>query len=165
MGAPQQTAKADDPSLQSTDNRDAAGEAALKAANQRAAAAVGGDPVAPANTRIPAPGNDGLGKPTSTAEHGEVIAYGPRRESGRMYIPITIHNGGDDRVAYRVKVTVVGGSQDSPVTVVTKADNVFPGTTWPTQVDITAAGTDTSPADLRISLDVVRDVYPFGDSR
>lgn len=161
--APRQTAQDGDPSPESTDVDEAMAEANREADEQRAAAAASGEPVAPRDTHIPAPGEYGFGKPAATAQHGEVVAYTPRHESGRLTVPITIHNGSDDRVNYRVEVTVVGGNQDSPVTVTTNANNVFPGTTWPTQVDITTAGVTTSPANLQIRLEVVQDVYPYGD--
>jgi len=161
--SPQQQ-QIDDTSHKATDTVETLGEAAREAADQRAAAAADGEPVAPQDTRIPDPGGYGFGKPASTAQHGEVVAYTPRREAGRLYVPVTMHNGGDEHVAYHVEITAVAEGRNSPVTVKTQADNVFPGTTWPTQVDITAVGADTSPADVRISLEAVRDVYPFGDS-
>ncbi|MEV5474815.1 hypothetical protein AB0L66_20995 [Streptomyces sp. NPDC052207] len=74
------------------------------------------------------------------------------------------HNASDDRVTYRVTVTAIGANQDSTITLTTRADNVFPHTTWPTQIDITAADAHTSPTRMRISLHVVQDAYPFGDS-
>lgn len=163
VAAPQQTPQADNPSPRST-KTDAFAAAGRKADEQRAAAAAGGDPVAPKDTHIPGPDEYGFGKPAATAQHGDVVAYTPRRESGRLIVPLTIHNASDDRVNYLVKVTAVEGNQNSPVTVTTRADNVFPETTWPTQVDITAAGAGTSPTDMRISLEVVQDAYPFSDS-
>ncbi|MFE6552561.1 hypothetical protein ACFVHS_29745 [Streptomyces sp. NPDC057746] len=164
MAAPHRTGQVDEPSPRSTDTDDAFAAAGREADEQRAAAAAGGDPVAPKDTHIPGPDQYGFGKPASTAQHGEVVAYTPRRESGRLIVPLTIHNASGDRVNYLVKVTAVGGNQNSPVTVTTRADNVFPETTWPTQVDITAAGAGTSPTGMRISLEVVQDAYPFGDS-
>ncbi|MGW5093194.1 hypothetical protein ACWEQ1_02530 [Streptomyces nodosus] len=156
--------RSDEASSQATNTDNTLGNAAREAAARRAAAAASGDPVAPKETNVPDPADYGFGKPASTTQKGEVVAYAPRRESGRLYVPITIHNGSDKRVTYHVNVTVVGGKQDSRVTVKTQADNVFPGTTWPTQVDITAVGADTNPADVQIRLEAVRDVYPFGDS-
>ncbi|MFJ4921009.1 hypothetical protein [Streptomyces sp. NPDC088725] len=138
-------------------------KAAREAAAQRAAAAPSGDPVGPKNTGIPEPGDYGFGKTTATAEGGEVVAYAPRLESGRLYVPLTMHNAGDQRVAYTVTVTVSGGDQRSPLSVTEKAANVFPGTTWPAQADITASGSTSSPDSLRVSLTVVKDIYPFGD--
>ncbi|MEE1671495.1 hypothetical protein RCR19_39385 [Streptomyces sp. WAC07094] len=154
----------DTPSPPAPDTDDAFAAAGREADEQRAAAAASGDPLAPRNTHVPAPDEYGFGKPAATAQHGDVVAYTPRRESGRLIIPLTIHNASDDRVTYRVTVTAIGASQDSPVTVTTRADSVFPHTTWPTQVDITAAGAGTSPAGMRISLQVIEDAYPFGDS-
>ncbi|MFJ6123165.1 hypothetical protein [Streptomyces sp. NPDC092129] len=162
VAAPQQTPQADTPSPRSTDD-DAFAAAGREADEQRAAAAADGDPVAPKDTHIPAPDEYGFKKPAATAQHGEVVAYTPRRESGRLIIPLTIHNASDDRVNYRVTITAIAASQDSPVTVTTRADNVFPHTTWPTQVDITAPSTDTSPTRIQISLHVIQDAYPFGD--
>ncbi|MFC9084037.1 hypothetical protein ACFTY7_45270 [Streptomyces sp. NPDC057062] len=163
MAAPQQTPQADTPSPRPTNTDDAFAAAGSEADEQRAAAAASGDPLAPKDTHIPAPDEYGFKKPAATAQHGEVIAYTPRRESGRLIIPLTIHNASNDRVNYRVTVTAIGISQDTPVTVTTRADNVFPHTTWPTQVDTTAPTADTSPTRMRISLHVIQDAYPFSD--
>ncbi|MFI5690040.1 hypothetical protein [Streptomyces sp. NPDC051636] len=138
-------------------------KAAQKAAAQRAAAAPSGDPVHPTNTAVPDPKDYGFGKAAATASHGEVIAYTPRLDSGRVVVPLTIHNGSDKRVAYTVTVTVVGGKEKSPFSVTAKADNLWPGTTWPTQADITASGSKAGASDSEISLKVVK-YDPFGDT-
>lgn len=140
------------------------GKAAQEAAAQRAAAAPSGDPVHPTNTAVPDPKDYGFGKAAATASHGEVIAYTPRMESGRFVVPLTIHNGSDKRAAYAVTVTVVGGEKKSPFSVTAKADNVWPGTTWPTRVDITASGSKAGASGSEISLRVVT-YDPFGDTR
>ncbi|MEV0184695.1 hypothetical protein AB0I54_36260 [Streptomyces sp. NPDC050625] len=136
-------------------------KAAQEAAAQRAAGAPSGDPVHPTNTAIPSPEGYGFGKATATAAHGEVLAYTPRRQSGRVVVPLTIHNASDKRVDYTVTVTVVGGK--SPLSVTVKAGNVWPGTTVPSEADVTASGSTAGSSPLKISLKVVRD-YPFGDA-
>ncbi|MFI6625608.1 hypothetical protein [Streptomyces sp. NPDC050528] len=138
-------------------------KAAQDAAAQRAAAAPSGDPVRPTNTAVPDPEDYGFGKAAATAAHGEVVAYTPRLVSGRVVVPLTFHNSGDERVAYTVTVTVVGGGRKSPFTVVEKAGDVWPDTTWPTQADITASGATTGTNDTRISLKVVQN-DPFADT-
>ncbi|MEW2288628.1 hypothetical protein [Streptomyces sp. NPDC047841] len=140
------------------------GEAAREAAAQRAAAAPSGDPVSPAGTAVPDPGDDGFGKPAATAAHGEVVAYTPRLESGREVVPLTIHNDGDARMTYTVTVTVVGGARKSPFSVTEKADGVWPGTTWPTTTDITASGLGETADGSKISLKVVK-ADPFAGAR
>lgn len=132
-------------------------KAAQDAAAQRAAAAPSGDPVRPTNTAVPGPGDYGFGKAAATAAHGEVVAYPPRLVAGRVVVPLTFHNSGDERVAYTVTVTVVGGGRKSPFTVVEKAGDVWPDTTWPTQADITASGATAGTNDTRISLKVAQD--------
>ncbi|MHB9859410.1 hypothetical protein [Streptomyces sp. YIM S03343] len=139
-------------------------EAAQKAAAQRAADAPSGDPVHPTNTAIPDPDDYGFGKAAATAARGEVVAYTPRLKSGHVVVPLTIHNTSDKRAAYTVIVTVVGGKQKSPFSVTEKADNVWPGTTWPTEADITASGLKDATGGSKISLKVVRN-DPFGNAR
>lgn len=80
----------------------------------------------------------------------------PRLVSGRVVVPLTFHNSSDKRVAYTVTVTVVGGKQKSPFSVVEKAGNVWPGTTWPTQADITVSGATAGTSGAKISLKVVQ---------
>ncbi|WP_406443042.1 hypothetical protein OHB00_42190 [Streptomyces sp. NBC_00631] len=139
-------------------------KAAQKAAAQRAAAAPSGDPVSPTNTTVPDPGDYGFGKAAATAVGGEVIAYTPRLESGRVVVPLTIQNTGDKRMTYTVTVTVVGGRRTSPFSVTVKADGVWPETTWPTTVDITASGLKEAAKGSKISLKVVKD-DPFGNAQ
>ncbi|MFJ8142365.1 hypothetical protein [Streptomyces sp. NPDC096013] len=146
-----------------SDTASAPNKAAQDAAAQRAAAAASGDPVQPTNTAVPDPKDYGFGKAAATGAHGEVVAYAPRLVSGRVVVPLTFHNGGDQRVAYTVTVTVVGGRQKSPFSVVEKAGNVWPGTTWPTQADITASGATVGTSDTNISLKVVQ-YDPFADT-
>ncbi|MER7928797.1 hypothetical protein ABTY96_37650 [Streptomyces sp. NPDC096057] len=146
-----------------SDTASAPNKAAQDAAAQRAAAAPSGDPVQPTNTTVPDPKDYGFGKPAATAAHGEVVAYTPRLMSGRVVVPLTFHNSSDERVAYTVTVTVGGGKQKSPFSVVEKADNVWPGTTWPTQADITASGATVGTNDTKISLKVVQ-YDPFADT-
>lgn len=138
-------------------------KAAQNAAAQRAAAAPSGDPVQPTNTAVPDPKDYGFGKAAATAAHGEVVAYTPRLVSGRIVVPLTFHNSSDKRLAYTVTVTVVGGRQKSPFSVVEKAGNVWPGTTWPTQADITVSGATAGTSDAKISLKVVQ-YDPFADA-
>lgn len=145
---------------------DSLSRAAQEARAARAAAAPSGDPAHPTNTTIPGPGDYGFGKIAATAANGEVVAYAPRLERGKFVVPLTMHNTSDKRIAYTVTVTVVGGGHKSPLAVIEKADNVWPGSTWPTEADITASDTDNKSTNgLKISLKVVRDIYPFGDSR
>ncbi|MEV6805441.1 hypothetical protein [Streptomyces sp. NPDC051132] len=76
---------------------------------------------------------------------------------------MTIHNTGDKRVTYTVTVTVMGGTEKSPFSVTEKADGVWPGTTWPTQMDITASGLEETASGSKISLKVVK-ADPFADA-
>ncbi|MFJ6702292.1 MULTISPECIES: hypothetical protein [unclassified Streptomyces] len=139
-------------------------KAAQKAAAQRAAAAPSGDPVSPTNTAVPGPGDYGFGKAAAAAAGGEVIAYTPRLESGRVVVPLTIQNTDDKRMTYTVTVTVVGGKRTSPFSVTTKADGIWPGTTWPTKVDITASGLKEAAKGSKFSLKVVKG-DPFGNAQ
>ncbi|MFC9633312.1 hypothetical protein ACFTY8_29585 [Streptomyces mirabilis] len=66
-------------------------------------------------------------------------------------------------MAHTVTVTVVGGKQKSPFSVTAKADNLWPATTWPTQADITASGSQEGASGAKISLKVVK-YDPFGDA-
>ncbi|MFB7244404.1 hypothetical protein ACFCYX_18345 [Streptomyces populi] len=134
---------------------------AQAAQDERAANAPSGDPVAPAKTGVPKPEDYGYGAVAATAGDGEVIAYVPRLEGGRLVVPLTIQNKGNKRAAYMVTVVAEGPSGSSPVTV--KASNTFPGTTWPTQAEITAAGVK-NPKAVKITLKVIKDIYPYGDS-
>ncbi|MFE3168263.1 hypothetical protein [Streptomyces sp. NPDC059224] len=147
-----------------SDTADNLSKAAQKAAAQRAAAAPGGDPVSPTNTAVPGPGDYGFGKAAATAVGGEVVAYTPRLESGRVVVPLTIQNTGDKRMTYTVTVTVIGSRQTSPFSVTEKADGVWPGTTWPTKADITASGLKEAAESSKISLKVVKD-DPFRNAQ
>ncbi|MGV9991546.1 hypothetical protein [Streptomyces sp. NPDC003374] len=133
-----------------------------EANNERARNAASGDPVGPKNTDVPDPEDYGYGAPAATAQHGEVIAYTPRRKEGRIIIPLTIHNGGSKQTAYTVTITATGSEANSPLSVTASAPNVFPGTTWPTQVDLTAAG--ARDLQLDVSLTVTKDIFPYGDA-
>ncbi|GAB1334332.1 hypothetical protein ACE1SV_09220 [Streptomyces sp. E-15] len=139
-----------------SDTADDLSKAAQEAAAQRAAAAPSGDPVSPTNTAVPDPEDYGFGKAAATAARGEVIAYTPRLESGRVVVPLTLHNDGDKRMTYTVTVTVVGGTKKSPFSVTEKAEGVWPGTTWPTKTDITASGLKEAADGSKISLKVVK---------
>ena len=59
-------------------------------------------------------GGYGFGKATAAAAGGEVVAFTPRLESGRIVVPLTIQNTGDKRMTYAVTATVVGGQRTSP---------------------------------------------------
>ncbi|RPE40703.1 hypothetical protein EDD90_3765 [Streptomyces sp. Ag109_O5-1] len=147
-----------------SDTADSLSRAAQKAAAQRAAAAPSGDPVSPRNVAVPSPGDYGFGKAAATAAGGEVIAYTPRLESGRVFVPLTIQNTGDKRMTYTVTVTVLGGRRISPFSVTEKADGVWPGLTWPTKTDITASGVKEAAEGSKISLKVVK-YDPFGNAQ
>jgi hypothetical protein len=134
------------------------------AQDERARNAADGEPVAPRNTDTPEPDEYDFGTPAATAHNGEVVAYVPRLKSRRIIVPLTIHNKGDKRASYTVTVTADRGERGSPTTVTKKATNVSPGTTWPTQADISAPGS-WNLNRTKISLKVSKDNYPFGDSR
>ncbi|MFB7246804.1 hypothetical protein CW362_39285 [Streptomyces populi] len=137
------------------------GKEARDAQKERARNAPGGEPVS-GRTDLPEPEDYGFGDAVETASGGEVVAYEPREQAGRLVVPLTVHNGGDERTAYTVVITARSGKTSRPVVV--KAPNVFAGTTWPTEADMTADGLD-DPADVDIALKVTKDVYPFGDGR
>ncbi|WP_306316765.1 MULTISPECIES: hypothetical protein [unclassified Streptomyces] len=128
---------------------------------ERARSAPSGDPVAPKDTHIPAPDEYGFGAAAATAQDGEVVAYIPRVTGGRLIVPLTIHNPGSGRVAYTINVRVTGGRSDADVTVPVKASNVFPSTTWPTEADVTAAGTQDAK-NLKVTLRVTKKSLSFG---
>ncbi|MEV7033565.1 hypothetical protein AB0N99_25485 [Streptomyces sp. NPDC093272] len=79
-------------------------------------------------------------------------------------MPLTIQNTDDKRMTYTVTVTVVGGKRTSPFSVTTKADGIWPGTTWPTKVDITASGLKEAAKGSKFSLKVVKG-DPFGNAQ
>ncbi|MFI0821546.1 hypothetical protein ACH4TX_39210 [Streptomyces sp. NPDC021098] len=92
------------------------------------------------------------------AQGGEVIAYEPRLDGGRMVVPVTISNEGKQRASYEVTVTAVGNTGSSAVTVTKKAPGVFPGSTWPTQADVTTSEVKDAK-ELKITLRVVKENY------
>ncbi|MBN0048415.1 hypothetical protein JS756_30800 [Streptomyces actuosus] len=61
-------------------------------------------------------------------------------ENGRVVVPVTIENQGTRRTTYKVTVSVKRERTDRSVTARVEAGNVFPRTTWPTQVDVTDIG-------------------------
>ncbi|MEU4998726.1 hypothetical protein [Streptomyces sp. NPDC021622] len=122
---------------------------------ERARNAATGDPVGPKNTKIPRPQDYGFGAAVATAQDGEVIAYAPRLDGGQVVVPLTIENLGSQRAAYTVKVIAEGKGASSDVIVTVKAPYVFPHTTWPTQADVTAAGTE-HVKDLKVTLKVTK---------
>jgi hypothetical protein len=137
------------------------GKEARDAQKERAKNAPSGEPVS-GKTGLPEPEDYGFGDAVETASGGEVVAYEPRKQAGRLVVPLTIRNGGDERTAYTIVITARSGKTSHPVTV--KASNVFAGTTWPTEADVTADGL-ADPADVDIALKVTKDVHPFGDGR
>ncbi|MFR9795144.1 hypothetical protein ACL02U_04435 [Streptomyces sp. MS06] len=89
---------------------------------------------------MPRPEEYGYGPAAAKALHGRVIAYRPREENGRVVVPVTIENQGTKRTAYEVTVRVERGRTDRSATARVEAGNVFPRTTWPTQVDVSDIG-------------------------
>ncbi|MEI5098271.1 hypothetical protein RB200_05925 [Streptomyces sp. PmtG] len=110
-------------------------------------------PVAPHKTDIPKAEDYGYGTPAAKAQDGEVIAYAARRQDGRLIVPLTVSNQGRKRAAYTVTITATGKKGAVPVTV--KIPFVYPRTTWPTQVDVTAVG-GTSPQGIRVAVKAVK---------
>ncbi|WP_164291640.1 hypothetical protein [Streptomyces sp. SID11385] len=88
------------------------------------------------DTRVPRADEYGNGTPVATALDGEVLAYAPRRDDGRLVVPVTITDKSDARTSYEVRVTVREKGATDSATVTTTARNVWPGTTWPTEVVI-----------------------------
>ncbi|MGW6056021.1 hypothetical protein [Streptomyces sp. NPDC055189] len=122
---------------------------------QRAKNAASGEPVGPKNTKAPEPEDYGFGPAAATAEHGEVIAYAPRLQGGRVIVPVTIENSGPGRAAYNVKVIAEGKGSSADMIVTLKAPSVFPGSTWPTQADLADAERG-SVKDLKVTLKVTK---------
>ncbi|MEV0116580.1 hypothetical protein AB0H77_25570 [Streptomyces sp. NPDC050844] len=136
---------------------------ARDAVAERAKKGAGGDPVGPKNTDIPQPEDYGYGKAVATAQHGEVVAYTARVEGGRLIVPVTVHNQGTKRASYTVHVTVAGQDGAAGVTVTKKEPVVSPGTTWPTQADVTAAG-GKDAEDLKVTLKVTKKNDPWAST-
>ncbi|MEU5032056.1 hypothetical protein [Streptomyces milbemycinicus] len=131
---------------------------AREAMEERARNAASGDPVGPRNTDIPEPEDYGFGRAAATAEGGEVVAYDPSLEGGRMIVPLTVENRGDKRASYTVTVTVKGKTDPSMTkTVSAKVTGLFKNTTWPTQVDVTGIGV-TDVEDLVVTLKVAKTI-------
>ncbi|WP_141712985.1 hypothetical protein [Streptomyces sparsogenes] len=125
---------------------------------ERARNAPSGDPVGPRTTDIPEPEDYGYGRAAATAQGGEVVAYGPSMEGGRMIVPLTVKNRGDERASYKVTVTVKGKNDPSMTkTASAKVTGLFKNTTWPTQVDVTGVGVK-DVRDLVVTLKVTKTI-------
>ncbi|WP_138960776.1 hypothetical protein [Streptomyces sp. YIM 121038] len=106
-------------------------------------------PVKPTRTGIPKPEDYGFGPAVTKAQGDEVVAYQPRLQDGRLVVPLTVSNKGRKRAAYKVIVTVKGTKRTVPAHL--NIPFVYPSTTWPTQVDVTAAG-GTGPKNVKVTV-------------
>ncbi|MEU2390984.1 hypothetical protein [Streptomyces sp. NPDC007369] len=115
---------------------DAVRAAQEQAQRERAAAAPGGDAIAPGPK-----GADGGEDGVPVLTDGDLTVYRPRKGSGGLTVPVKITNNGKDRAFYTVELRITGpGGFESVVRLDTDTVGVHPHTDWPTELTATHPG-------------------------
>src|SRR5262249_5641125 len=105
-----------------------------------------------------AKGNEHFGTPVT--RQGDVTVYTARRDKGELRVPVEVVNSGRKRAFYRFRIRITGpGGFDATASASTDAVGLYPGTSWPTELTVSAPG-HTLPAHPHITIEnVKRDEY------
>ncbi|MFD9566127.1 hypothetical protein [Streptomyces sp. NPDC059994] len=72
---------------------------------------------------------------------GDLVAFTVHRAGAKLTLPVRITNSGRERAFYQADLRITGpGGFAALVHVATEVVGVYPGTSWPTELTVEAAG-------------------------